>query len=162
MFSQAPPVWLGADRKLSPTHNPWTSTALLSSAPCLGFPAVPPAAGSYGAEQPRSLQTQPPAMGKIDAGCASSSDQKTSMRIWVSDRYSQPALLHLKVEEKKKKRERGRNPAMVNVGQYSSAQVSIWKQSSLIAAGCRGQEELTEHTDYAQVDRPLHTSAICT
>lgn len=63
---------------------------------------------------------------------------------------------------KKKKRERGRNPAMVNVGQYSSAQVSIWKQSSLIAAGCRGQEELTEHTDYAQVDRPLHTSAICT
>lgn len=102
MFSQAPPVWLGADRKLSPTHNPWTSTALLSSAPCLGFPAVPPAAGSYGAEQPRSLQTQPPAIGKIDAGCASSSDQKTSMRIWVSDRYSQPALLHLKVEEKKK------------------------------------------------------------
>lgn len=35
---------------------------------------------------------------------------------------------------------------MVNVGQYSSAQVSIWKQSGLIAAGCRGQEEPTEQT----------------
>lgn len=135
MFSQAPPVWLGADRKLSPTYNPWTSTALLSSAPCLCFPAVPPAAGRSNPCR-HSLQT---GKGLMQAVLQVQTKRPPCEFGSAIDTLGQPVLLHFKVEKRKKGGEWGGNPAMVNVGQYSSAHVSVWKQSGLIAAGCRGQ-----------------------
>lgn len=95
MFSQAPPVWLGADRKLSPTYNPWTSTALLSSAPCLCFPAVPPAAGRSNPCR-HSLQ---PGEGLMQAVLQVQTKRPPCEFGSAIDTLGQPVLLHFKVEK---------------------------------------------------------------